>query len=95
LQKEWHLFQSFNIKAKIPLMSPIYISMLHAPVISLLPNIILYIDPGTGSIILQAVAAAIAGVAIAAKIYWHSLLKFLGLRKEIKPDTSVPEDHKE
>jgi hypothetical protein len=62
---------------------------------SFLPNIILYIDPGTGSIILQAVAAAVAGVAIAAKIYWHSLLKFLGLRKEIKPDASAPDDHQE
>lgn len=76
-------------------MSPLFFSTFHASVTSFLPNIILYIDPGTGSIILQAVAAAVAGVAIAAKIYWHSLLKFFGLRKEIKQDPSVSEDQKD
>ena len=76
-------------------MSPLFFSTFHASVISFLPNLILYIDPGTGSIILQAAAAAVAGVAIAAKIYWHSLLKFFGLRKEIEPDASTSEDHKE
>lgn len=41
-----------------------------------------YIDPGTGSAILQGILAAIAAIALTAKLYWHRLLKLLGLRKE-------------
>ena len=41
-----------------------------------------YIDPGTGSIILQAVIGAILGVAVAAKLFWHRILKFLGIRSK-------------
>lgn len=40
-----------------------------------------YIDPGTGSIILQAIIGAVVGAAIAIKLFWHRILKFLGLRK--------------
>lgn len=40
-----------------------------------------YIDPGTGSAILQGILAALAAIALTAKLYWHRLLKFLGLRK--------------
>ena len=32
-----------------------------------------YIDPGTGSYVVQAVVAAIAGGAMAIKVYWHNL----------------------
>ena len=41
-----------------------------------------YIDPGTGSAILQGILAALAAIALTAKLYWHRLLKFLGLRKD-------------
>ena len=40
-----------------------------------------YIDPGTGSIILQAIIGAVVGAAIAVKLFWHRILKFLGIRK--------------
>ena len=40
-----------------------------------------YLDPGTGSALLQGVLAALAAVAIAAKLYWHRLLRFFGIRK--------------
>ncbi len=40
-----------------------------------------YIDPGTGSIILQAVVGAIAGIAVAVKLFWHRILKFFGVSK--------------
>ncbi len=46
------------------------------------PAVIAYIDPGTGSIILQAVVGAIAGIAIAAKFYWHRVQKIFGFRKK-------------
>ena len=35
-----------------------------------------YLDPGTGSILLQVLLGGAAGVAIVGKLYWH---KFLGL----------------
>jgi len=32
-----------------------------------------YLDPGTGSIILQGIIAGIASVSFAVKLYWHKL----------------------
>lgn len=43
-----------------------------------------YLDPGTGSAIIQGVLAAFAALAVTAKLYWHRLLKLLGLRKSEK-----------
>jgi hypothetical protein len=34
---------------------------------------LLYIDPGSGSLILQIVLGAIAAVATAVKIFWHKI----------------------
>ena len=52
-----------------------------------------YIDPGTGSIMLQALAATIVGATIAVKLFWHRLLKFFGLRKKTGIDpANKPED---
>ncbi len=47
-----------------------------------------YIDPGTGSIIIQAIVAAVVGLGIAIKLFWHRILKFLGIRKTINTDDS-------
>jgi len=50
-----------------------------------------YIDPGTGSIILQAIAAGIVGGAVAVKLFWHRILTFLGIKKQNnKEDQSEP-----
>jgi len=48
-----------------------------------------YLDPGTGSAIVQGVLAAFAALAVTAKLYWHRLLKLLGLRKSDKKKTSA------
>jgi hypothetical protein len=40
-----------------------------------------YLDPGTGSMLLQLLLGGAAGLAIAAKLYWHNFLSALGLRK--------------
>lgn len=40
-----------------------------------------YIDPGSGSMILQGILAAIAAIAVTAKLWWHRLLVLLGIRK--------------
>ena len=56
---------------------------------SIVPGILGYIDPGTGSIIIQAVVAAVVGVGIAVKLFWHRILKFLGIRKAVKSDNTI------
>jgi hypothetical protein len=42
-----------------------------------------YLDPGTGSILLQGVLGALAAIGIALKIYWHRFLKLIGVRKSV------------
>ena len=48
---------------------------------------LIYIDPGTGSIILQTVLGAILGIGVALKLFWHRILVFLGVRKKKQKDT--------
>lgn len=38
--------------------------------------VIAYLDPGTGSIILQTVVAGFFGALVAIKIYWHKITGF-------------------
>lgn len=40
-------------------------------------NALAYLDPGTGSIILQGLIAAFAAVAVTARIYWRKITNFL------------------
>ena len=40
-----------------------------------------YLDPGTGSLLLQGLLAALAAIAVVTKVYWHRLLRFFGSRK--------------
>jgi hypothetical protein len=47
---------------------------------------IAYIDPGAGSFVLQAIVAALAGVALALRGYWKKLRSRLGLREPDQPD---------
>lgn len=42
-----------------------------------------YLDPGTGSIIVQALLGLLAAIAVALKLYWHKFLKLIGVRKKI------------
>lgn len=37
-----------------------------------------YLDPGTGSMILQVLLGGAAGVALAGKLYWHRFLTMIG-----------------
>ena len=53
----------------------------------LLPNCVLcvpvfaYLDPGTGSMLVQLVVGGLAAIAVTAKFYWRRLLTFLRIRK--------------
>ncbi|MDR6578445.1 hypothetical protein [Pseudomonas extremaustralis] len=52
--------------------------------LALLPiNAFAYLDPGTGSAMLQGILGALAAIAMVMKLYWHRLLRLLGLRKDV------------
>ena len=40
-----------------------------------------YLDPGTGSLIVQLVLGGFAAVAVTAKLWWHRLLHLLHIRR--------------
>ncbi len=48
-----------------------------------------YIDPGTGSFLVQALVAAVAGIAVTTRMYWHKIKAFFGLEVE-SDDASDP-----
>ena len=40
-----------------------------------------YLDPGTGSMILQVLLGGVAGIALAGKLYWQRLRSMLGMNR--------------
>ncbi len=44
-----------------------------------------YIDPGSGSMILQVLLGGIAAAAVALKVFWRRVLEFLHLSKPSEP----------
>jgi hypothetical protein len=50
-------------------------------------TVLAYLDPGSGSMILQIIAGGLAAVAVTAKLYWNRLLRFLRIRKD-EPETA-------
>jgi hypothetical protein len=49
-------------------------------------TVLAYLDPGSGSMILQIIAGGLAAVAVTAKLYWNRILRFLRIRKD-EPET--------
>lgn len=47
-----------------------------------------YLDGGTGSMLLQLLLGGVAGLAIAAKLYWYKFLSMFGLKPKA---TGAPE----
>lgn len=41
-----------------------------------------YLDPGSGSMLLQLILGGLAGLAVIAKLYWHRLLALFGGRSQ-------------
>jgi len=52
-------------------------------------TVLAYLDPGSGSMILQIIAGGVAAVAVTAKLYWNRLLRFLRIKKD-EPETAEP-----
>ena len=48
-----------------------------------------YLDPGTGSILLQGLIGGIAAGFVVIKIYFHRFLLFFGLRKDLEEKDDV------
>jgi hypothetical protein len=46
-----------------------------------MPHLVAYLDPGSGSMILQMIAGGTAAIAVTGKLYWRRLLRFLRIRK--------------
>jgi hypothetical protein len=45
-----------------------------------------YLDPGSGSMILQLVLGGVAGLLVVLKLLWQRLLVMFGVRKDPPPD---------
>jgi hypothetical protein len=46
-----------------------------------------YLDPGTGSMLVQLLVGGVAAAGVALKLYWHRILRLLRIRKtEPEPD---------
>lgn len=48
-----------------------------------------YIDPGTGSFVVQALVAAAAGIAVALKVYWQRLKGLFGFSTKTDEDDDL------
>jgi hypothetical protein len=46
------------------------------------PTVFAYLDPGTGSMIVQLLVGGVAAVAVTDKLYWHRILRLLRIRKD-------------
>jgi hypothetical protein len=58
-------------------------------------TILSYIDPGSGSLFLQALAGGVAAVGVLGKVYWRRLKRFLHIGKPEDESTTrigKPED---
>ncbi len=45
-----------------------------------------YLDPGSGSMILQLILGGLAGLVVILKLYWHRVLALFGIRKVEEED---------
>jgi hypothetical protein len=41
-----------------------------------------YLDPGSGSMLVQLLVGGVAAIAVSAKLYWHRILTLLRIRKD-------------
>jgi hypothetical protein len=50
--------------------------------LSLATTILGYLDPGSGSMLVQLLVGGVAAAAVAIKLYWYRLLRLLRIRKD-------------
>jgi hypothetical protein len=59
-----------------------YFALLTLPWLAAPKTALAYLDPGTGSILLQVIIGGVAGLGVIVKLYWHRLRGMLGLAKK-------------
>ena len=45
-----------------------------------------YLDPGTGSMLLQVILGGVAAIGVALKLYWHKVATLFGFAKKQDPE---------
>lgn len=45
-------------------------------------DLLAYLDPGSGGLMLQALVAGVASAAVMAKLYWRRAKRFLGIGRD-------------
>ena len=48
-----------------------------------------YLDPGTGSMLLQVILGGVAAVGVAVKLFWYRIIRFLGFGKNAENENKV------
>ena len=48
----------------------------------MLPTVFAYLDPGSGSMIVQLLVGGVAAIAVSLKLYWYRILRLLRIRKD-------------
>jgi len=51
-------------------------------------QLLAYLDPASGSLMLQLILGGVAGLALVLKLFWHRILRFFGIGK---PKDEQPE----
>lgn len=51
-----------------------------------------YLDPGSGSLIIQSIIGAFAAIGVTLKLYWHKIKLKLGGRKPDELEGELPEN---
>ncbi len=59
--------------------------------ISVLLKPLMYLDPGSGSFIIQMLLAGFLGIAVAVRIYWKKIVAFFGKNKSGKVQDELDE----
>jgi len=53
----------------------------------------LYLDPGSGSILIQVVIAALLGLGVATRLFWGTIKKWLGIKSKPVEDDDDADDN--
>jgi hypothetical protein len=52
-------------------------------------HVLAYLDPGTGSMLVQLIVGGVAAALVALKLYWFRLLRLLRIRKDDPPELTT------
>ena len=44
----------------------------------------LYLDPGSGSLLIQMLLALVLGIGVVSRLYWKKIKSFLGINKDVE-----------